>query len=135
MFVPAMAFAWWLVAMPVRSPAAAAPAALRVDDSADTEAALEPNADVQDEHKTREEPVPIEPTEGPSEDRVKLRGPVTPEIVRLAQQFLDLPMGAKRTFEMAGRRLVFVLEWHYHPPEHVGGPKGWHKGVTVYEQK
>src|SRR5258708_34466476 len=97
MFVPAMAFAWWLVAMPVRSPAAAAPAALRVDDSADTEAALEPNADVQDEHKTREEPVPIERTEGPSEDRVKLGAPRTPEVVRLAQQLLHFPTARKRT--------------------------------------
>jgi hypothetical protein len=134
MFVPAMAFAWWLVAMPVRSTAVTTRAVPRSDDTAETEATLEPNADVQDDRNTPDESAPTEPTETTGE-RVKLRGTITPEIVRLAQSFLDLPMGTERAVDAAGRHLVFVLEWHYHPPGHVGGPKGWHKGVTVYERK
>ena len=58
---------------------------------------------------------------------------VTPEIVSVAQSYLDLPMGAERYVTLEGKRYVFVLEQHYHPPGFVGAPKGWHKGVTVYE--
>ena len=35
--------------------------------------------------------------------------------------------------ELFRKRYVFVLERHYHPPGFVGGPTGYHKGVTVYE--
>jgi hypothetical protein len=58
---------------------------------------------------------------------------VTPELVRVAQTFLDLPLGAERFATVAGQRYVFVLELHYHPPGYVGAPSGHHKGVTVYE--
>ena len=67
-------------------------------------------------------------------ERVKLKV-VTPQIVDVAKTFLTLPMGDERYAEVDGRRYVFVLEWHYHPPGFVGGPNGWHKGVTVYELK
>jgi hypothetical protein len=66
-----------------------------------------------------------------SGERVTLKV-VTPEIVRTARTFLDLPMGAERSATIDGRRYIFVLEHHYHPPGFVGGPHGWHKGVTVY---
>jgi hypothetical protein len=132
MFVPAMAFGWWLAAMPVRF--VAAPVTPSHDDRAAIEVASEANEDPQDERKTRDEPAPDEAAE-PTGERVTLRGPITPEIVRLAHSFLDLPMGAERRIDAAGRHLVFVLEWHFHPAGHVGGPKGWHKGVTVYELK
>jgi hypothetical protein len=135
MFVPAMAFGWWLAAMPVHSAAArTTPTVASHDEKSAVEVAPEANADEEDERSTPDEPAPNEPAE-PTGERVKLRGPITPDIVRLAQSFLDLPMGAERTIEAAGRHLVFVLEWHYHPAGHVGGPKGWHKGVTVYELK
>jgi hypothetical protein len=65
------------------------------------------------------------------EQRVKLKL-VTPEIVRAAQDLLTLPMGAEQYETVGGRRYVFVLERHYHPPGFVGAPNGWHKGVTVY---
>jgi hypothetical protein len=65
-------------------------------------------------------------------ERVMLRI-VTPEIVRVAQTFLDLPMGTERFATIDGRRYVFVLEQHYHPPGFIGAPSGYHKGVTVYE--
>jgi hypothetical protein len=65
-------------------------------------------------------------------DRVPLRA-VTPEMVRLARSFLDLPMGTERYIDVEGRHCVFVVEPHYHPPGFVGGPQGWHKGVSVYE--
>jgi hypothetical protein len=54
-------------------------------------------------------------------------------MVRVAQGFLDLPMGAERFATVGGRRYVFVLEPHYHPPGFVGAPNGYHKGVTMYE--
>ena len=60
---------------------------------------------------------------------------VTPAIVQAARTYLDLPMGAERAETIDGQRYVFVLEHHYHPPGFVGGPHGWHKGVTVYQLK
>lgn len=65
-------------------------------------------------------------------DRVKVKW-VTPELVDVASTFLDLPMGAERFRTLHGKRYVFVLEQHYHPPGFVGGPIGFHKGCTVYE--
>ena len=64
--------------------------------------------------------------------RVSLKD-VTPEVVRLAWSFIDLPMGSERQLDVNGRHCVFVVEPHYHPPGFVGGPQGWHKGVSVYE--
>jgi hypothetical protein len=58
---------------------------------------------------------------------------VTPEIVRVAQTFLDLKLGEERYATVGGHHYVFVLETHYHPPGFVGAPTGYHKGVTVYE--
>jgi hypothetical protein len=138
MLVPAIAFAGWLVSMSTPAPHAvvkaarvtsyeAAPLAEAVTETAQPDAEDEtlpagPAAanDVSDEpQRTAGERV-----------SVKL---VTPELVRLARTFLDLPMGAERPMTVDGRRYVFVLEHHYHPPGFVGGPNGWHKGVTVYE--
>jgi hypothetical protein len=42
-------------------------------------------------------------------------------------------MGAEREVEVEGRRCLFVVERHFHPPGFTHGPQGWHKGVTVYE--
>ena len=63
---------------------------------------------------------------------------VTPEMIRVAQTFLDLPMGTERFATVGGRHYVFVLERHYHPPGFIGEdgrpkPTGYHKGVTMYE--
>jgi hypothetical protein len=69
----------------------------------------------------------------PAPERLRLKV-VTPEIVRLAQSLLDLPMGFEHYATVDGHTYVFVLELHYHPPGFVGGPNGYHKGVTVYEQ-
>jgi hypothetical protein len=66
------------------------------------------------------------------ETRVALRAP-TPEVVHIARSMLDLPMGTERYLDVDGKRCVFVVEPHYHPPGFVGGPQGWHKGVSVYE--
>ncbi len=136
MLVPAMTFAWWLVSMSA-APRAQAHVALHdaVHDGRGStgEAATEaPQDDTQD---TEEEATPAEPAADGEDDtagtRVTLKV-VTPEIVRVAKTFLDLPMGAERSMSIDGRRYVFVLERHYHPPGFVGGPHGWHKGVTVY---
>jgi hypothetical protein len=58
---------------------------------------------------------------------------VSPAMVAAAESFIQLPMGSERYATVGGRRYVFVLEQHYHPPGYVGGPTGYHKGVTMYE--
>jgi hypothetical protein len=67
-----------------------------------------------------------------SGERVKVKI-ITPDMVRVAQKFVNLPMGTERYATVDGKRYVFVLEQHYHPPGFVGAPTGWHKGVTMYE--
>ena len=137
MLVPAMTFAWWLVSVSAAAPRAPSHGALNERRGSTGEAATEtPQEDAQD---TDEDTAPAEQAvenEGEATDdtsgrRVPLKV-VTPEIVRVAKTFLDLPMGAERSVTIDGRRYVFVLERHYHPPGFVGGPHGWHKGVTVY---
>lgn len=126
MFVPAIAFAWWLVALPMKSlPAvvlqsgsqtSAAPAQPR---RAQAKApALHADADADDDT--------------PTSERIPLRGPIPADVVHAARSFLDLPLGAERRARIGETDYLFVLEWHYHPPGFVGGPNGWHKGVTVY---
>ncbi|MGA7119663.1 MAG: hypothetical protein WBY94_06165 [Polyangiaceae bacterium] len=137
MLVPAMTFAWWLVSMSASAPPSRSHG-MPIEKAASTEAATEARDDAQDSDG-EDEAAPAEQaeeTEGESSDdttstRVHLKV-VTPEIVRLAKSFLDLPMGSERSMSVDGRRYVFVLERHYHPPGFVGGPHGWHKGVTVY---
>ncbi len=138
MLVPAMTFAWWLVSMSASATAAPPHRTPGAEKKATTGVLTEPRDDTQDTGD-EDESMPAEQaeeTEGePSDDttatRVHLKV-VTPEIVRLAKTFLDLPMGSERSVSVDGRRYVFVLERHYHPPGFVGGPHGWHKGVTVY---
>jgi hypothetical protein len=103
MLVPTMAFALWIVSFPTAQPPVSLDGLLAGSDRLDV-----------------------------SGERVKPKL-VTPEIVSVAQSYLDLPMGAERYITLEGKRYVFVLEQHYHPPGFVGGPTGWHKGVTVYE--
>jgi hypothetical protein len=133
MLVPAIAFAWWVVSLPM-PPHHMEATAHANDDVAATESAAptEAQRDAREDSQTSSEPRLLDSTEATGE-RVRLRGPITPRVVRMAQSFLDLPMGAERAVAMEGRRYLFVLEWHYHPPGFVGGPNGWHKGVTVYE--
>ncbi len=104
MMVPAIAFAWWFAAQPV-------PDLDRPDPGDPTEA-----------RDDGEEP----------EQRVKPKL-VTPAMVAAAEAFIELPMGSERYATVGGKRYVFVLERHYHPPGYVGGPSGYHKGVTMYE--
>lgn len=103
MLFPTMAFALWMVALPTAQPPVSLDGLLAGSERLDTWG-----------------------------ERVKLKL-VTPEIVSVAQSYLDLPMGAERYVTLEGKRYVFVLELHYHPPGFVGAPNGWHKGVTVYE--
>ena len=121
MLVPAMAFAWCVVSMSAPPPRHAEP----ISSGSAARSRLPAPALVEN----------IADTEPPSE-REGRRVPVklvTPAIVRVARSFLDLPMGAERSADVEGRHYVFVLERHYHPPGYVGGPIGYHKGVTVYE--
>jgi hypothetical protein len=139
MLVPAIAFSWWLVSVPMgkavlpeQPPAIAAlqpvqaGAALR-SAVAPEGARVSTNTESQALAPKDDETVDL-PTE-----RVLYRGLITPAIAHQARQFLDLPMGAERTADVDGHHFVFVLERHYHPPGFVGAPNGWHKGVTVYE--
>ena len=138
MFVPAMAFAWWLLQFPSPSQTVQATAEMQLaptmqDDTSTSEAASPEPATAPDTTTAEPAEVPASP-DGTSGERVKLKL-VTPQIVETAKTFLTLPMGDERVVELDGRRYVFVLELHYHPPGFVGGPTGWHKGVTVYEMK
>jgi hypothetical protein len=58
---------------------------------------------------------------------------LTPEIVKVAQTFVNLKMYEERYATINGHHYVFTLQRHYHPPGFVGAPTGWHKGVTVFE--
>jgi len=65
-------------------------------------------------------------------ERVKVKL-VFPAMSAAAMKYVKLPMGSERYETVNGKRYVFVLEHHYHPPGFVGGPVGDHKGVTMYE--
>jgi hypothetical protein len=119
MLVPAMAFAWWLVPLATPAPAMQADSGLRPKDAA---IRSDPTGSVERGQKT-----------SGYDDRYLFRGVLTPEMIRTAQTFLDLPMRAQRVVVLDGHEYVFVLERHYHPPGFAGAPTGWHKGVTVYQ--
>jgi hypothetical protein len=55
------------------------------------------------------------------------------EAVTMAKHLLGGEYGTETPFEVNGRHFMARVEPHYHPPGFVGGPNGWHKGVTVYE--
>lgn len=88
------------------------------------------------------EPAPISvavstpATAAPQFQAIKL---LTPEIKdaseRWLKEFYSSPVGTRQTVVVDGRRLLFILQWHYHPPGYVGAPTGKHKGVTVFEEK
>ena len=146
MLVPAMAFAWWVVSMSAAAPlGGAVPGSVvarsraPIQESAESAAVAE--GDVEDQRQDSEdqgaaqEPADPEASSATGDtggQRVPVKL-VTPAIVRVARTFLDLPMGAERQVDVDGKRYIFVLERHYHPPGFVGGPVGYHKGVTVYE--
>ncbi len=126
MLVPALAFAWWRVALPNAPPEISEARARRRTPLAE---ATPEKADETGHNEDALDGVPeAEEAKG---ERVALKV-VTPSIVQAARSFLDLPMGAARYLTLEGRRYVFVLERHYHPPGFVGAPNGWHKGVTAY---
>jgi hypothetical protein len=135
MLVPAIAFAWWLVSLPTfpLQPASSHGRVGRAE-RASLEARVRGGATAEDSLAGATEPAKASAAiDGEwSGERVMLKV-VTPEIVRVAQGLLDLPMGDERFVGIDGHKYVFVLERHYHPPGFVGAPNGWHKGVTVYE--
>jgi hypothetical protein len=151
MLVPEIALSWWIMSIPMTSvsPPVHRPRVVDIDtvddkalESADTLAGHsttgrsdEPTAPADDDSASESPPDDAADESGPPAGaRTVYRGLITPEIVRAARSFLDLPMGAERESDVDGRRFVFVLERHYHPPGFVGAPTGWHKGVTVYEE-
>jgi hypothetical protein len=109
--VPAIAFASWFAALPVQQPYTQT-----LDESNVDGTAADDGTDEAYENAERVKP--------------KL---VNPAMVAAAQSFINLPMGSERYATVNGKRYVFVLEQHYHPPGYVGGPTGYHKGVTMYE--
>jgi hypothetical protein len=118
MIAPSLVAAWWLVSF---SPAAPLPPDALLPELSGAEARAEGS------ERSESPPEPTHETEV----RVKPKL-VTPAIVQAAEELLDLPMGAEQYQTIDGKRYVFVLELHYHPPGFVGAPNGWHKGVTVY---
>jgi hypothetical protein len=63
-----------------------------------------------------------------------IRGKVAPEIQRAAERLLRLPYGAERVVAVGDREYKFKVEPHYHAPG-TRPPEGWHKGVTVYDDR
>lgn len=57
------------------------------------------------------------------------------EVASKAKQLLSNKMGEEFQFEIGGVNYFARVEPHYHPPGYIGGPNGWHKGVTVYVNK
>jgi hypothetical protein len=133
MVVSAVALAWWLVSLPVSLPAVAHPAAAPVSEPSTAAPSSTDTTDDANEPPVRADGDADSAVDDPGDQRVVVRRGLSPEIVRTAKGLLDLPLGAERFISIAGRRYVFVLEWHYHPRGFVGAPTGWHKGVTVYE--
>lgn len=82
-------------------------------------------------------PAPAGPS-GVMHQRVMIKL-VTPAIVdaseRWLHEFYHSPIGTEQKVVVDGRPLVFILQWHYHPPGFVGGPTGKHRGVTVFEER
>ncbi len=115
MMVPAIAFASWFVSLPAQL---SHPALVRGPSVHATAAASTIGSDADPSLQTAERVRP------------KL---VNPAMVAAAQSFINLPMGSERYATVNGKRYVFVLEQHYHPPGFVGAPTGYHKGVTMYE--
>lgn len=63
-----------------------------------------------------------------------LRNP-SRQVSAKAKELLSNKMGEEFKFNIAGVDYFARLEPHYHPPGYVGGPNGWHKGVSVYVSK
>jgi hypothetical protein len=63
-----------------------------------------------------------------------MTGRIPTGVVAKARTLLHHDYGTEIPFELDGKRYLARLERHYHPPGYVGGPTGWHKGVTVYEE-
>ncbi|HEU4409771.1 MAG TPA: hypothetical protein VFS43_31250 [Polyangiaceae bacterium] len=62
---------------------------------------------------------------------------VSPALSKRASELLkdnaDKPLGTEVPFELGGRRYIARIEQHYREPDSAEpGPKGSHKGVTLY---
>lgn len=64
-----------------------------------------------------------------------IKGRVPPGVSEKAKTLLKYDYGTEIPFELDGQRYLARVEHHYHPPGYVGGPNGWHKGVTVYRAR
>jgi hypothetical protein len=71
---------------------------------------------------------------GPPPGYKTMKGKIPPEVTAKAKSLLNQPMGTEIPFEANGKKYMARLETHYHPQGYVGGPNGYHKGCTVYEQ-
>jgi len=71
---------------------------------------------------------------GPPPGYKTMKGKIPPEVTAKAKSLLNQPMGTEIPFEVNGKKYMARLETHYHPQGYVGGPNGYHKGCTVYEQ-
>jgi hypothetical protein len=117
MMVPALAFAWWFAAVPVQGGGSATRPAQEIPSMDQAPQMDAPRG----WHEV-----------GPTADRKKVKL-VSPAMAAMAEKFVKLPLGSERFETVDGKRYVFVLERHYHPPGFQGAPTGWHKGVTMYE--
>jgi len=64
--------------------------------------------------------------------------PANKEILTRARQFIDrnvkadMPIGHREFLTIGGRKILFIVEPHYHEPNGKTKPWGWHKGATVF---
>ncbi len=62
----------------------------------------------------------------------------SPDILKAARVFIDrnvkgnAPIGKAEFKTIGGRKILFIVEPHYHPPGGAVKPWGWHKGATVH---
>ncbi|CAB4196571.1 hypothetical protein UFOVP1290_91 [uncultured Caudovirales phage] len=61
-----------------------------------------------------------------------IEGNIPTGVVTMAKSLLSGQYGTETPFQVDGVKYKARVERHYHPPGFVGGPNGWHKGVTVY---
>lgn len=60
---------------------------------------------------------------------------LTPQLIRRADDVLrnhEKPLGGQVVVDLGNKLYIARFEWHHHDDSVTEGPRGWHKGVTLY---
>jgi hypothetical protein len=60
---------------------------------------------------------------------------LTPQLIRRADDVLknhEKPLGGQVVVDVGDKIYIARFEWHHHDESYTEGPRGWHKGVTLY---